>query len=84
MILITKTTHQITMVLQMLVYRWLVLKRIQFQKSSLLIFVIIMLKHEMTVPILNIKCQIMENNFVTVKKDVEDFNNTLKILQGKN
>lgn len=84
MILITKTTHQITMVLQMLVYRWLVLKRIQFQKSSLLIFVIIMLKHEMTVPILNMKCQIMENNFVTVKKDVEDFNNTLKILQGKN
>ena len=84
MILITKTTHQITMVLQMLVYRWLVLKRIQFQKSLLLIFVIIMLKHEMTVPILNMKCQIMENNFVTVKKDVEDFNNTLKILQGKN
>ena len=38
----------------------------------------------MTVPILNMKCQIMENNFVTVKKDVEDFNNTLKILQGKN
>ena len=72
------------MVLQMLVYRWLVLKRIQFQKSLLLIFVIIMLKHEMTVPILNMKCQIMENNFVTVKKDVEDFNNTLKILQGKN
>ena len=84
MILITKTTHQITMVLQMLVYRWLVLKRIQFQKSLLLIFVIIMLKHEMTVPILNMKCQIMENNFVTIKKDVEDFNNTLKILQGKN
>ena len=83
MILITKTTHQITMVLQMLVYRWLVLKRIQFQKSSLLIFVIIMLKHEMTVPILNMKCQIMENNCVTVNKDVEDFNDTLKILQGK-
>ena len=42
-----------------------------------------MLKHEMTVPILNMKCQIMENNCVTVNKEVEDFNDTLKILQGK-